>query len=325
MPSDKYEPGNKILLIGSSNTKPEQIEKTRIEYLDQVTETGTVDTKTLEQLNHETLPKSTYNAVHANNFSPIAFQHTPKQLTQLASTLIPGGILHLKEPILLSPRSSADGIEIPVTRTTQTLIIELKLAGFVDFNVKRAAKVEREELSYIVEYVWGFTGDTRNQLIDSLYGQLHIVAIDAKKPDYDVGTSFALPRKVLNGVKSDNNNKAAIWTLSVDDGEDEFGELENEDILLDEQDLVKPDKSSLIRPDCETNGKRKACKNCSCGLAEQLEVETKLKNPPISSCGNCSLGDAFRCSTCPYLGMPAFKPGEKVTLAGNLMQDDIEI
>ncbi|GJQ67940.1 hypothetical protein Trydic_g16697 [Trypoxylus dichotomus] len=133
------------------------------------------------------------------------------------------------------------------------------------------------------------------------------------KPNYELGSSAKLNLKV-KPIK-------AVWKID-DTIEDDMIDPDN---LLDEDDLKKPDSSSLKV--CSTTGKRKACKDCSCGLAEELAGEAK---PNVinsanakSSCGSCYLGDAFRCATCPYLGMPAFKPGEKVQLTENLLKSDI--
>ncbi|XP_065160145.1 anamorsin homolog isoform X2 [Atheta coriaria] len=126
------------------------------------------------------------------------------------------------------------------------------------------------------------------------------------KPGYEIGSSSKLTLKKPAG---------AVWKLDDDD------DAIDPDNLLDEDDLKKPSIESLRV--CGTTGKRKACKDCSCGLAEELAGEKPAVDLPKSSCGSCYLGDAFRCASCPYLGMPAFKPGEKVQLGGNLLQDDL--
>lgn len=128
--------------------------------------------------------------------------------------------------------------------------------------------------------------------------------------------------------------------------------------LLTEEDLKKPINirkslqrihsrsilTWLLAESCKPNGKRRrACKDCTCGLAQRLEAEDKAKRAnadaqlakfsasdltevdftvqgKVGSCGNCALGDAFRCDGCPYIGLPAFKPGEEVRLLNNDVQ-----
>ncbi|KAJ8972308.1 hypothetical protein NQ314_000223 [Rhamnusium bicolor] len=147
--------------------------------------------------------------------------------------------------------------------------------------------------------------------------EINSKSISAIKPKFQVGSSVK-----LNLLK-----KPATTVWKLDDTIDDDVEVIDPDNLLDEEDLKKPDPSTLRV--CGTTGKRKACRDCSCGLAEELATEIKegkvvdTKDAPKSSCGSCYLGDAFRCATCPYLGMPAFKPGEKVQLLGNQLQSDV--
>lgn len=99
-------------------------------------------------------------------------------------------------------------------------------------------------------------------------------------------------------------------------------DLINDDDLLTEEDKIKP--TAVM--DCGPGTTKKACKNCSCGMAE-LEAQEKTQlatdsSNAKSSCGNCYLGDAFRCGGCPYRGLPAFKPGEQVQIPTDLLQDD---
>ncbi|XP_040167918.1 anamorsin homolog [Anopheles arabiensis] len=187
--------------------------------------------------------------------------------------------------------------------TLVTLLVKLlKPKGKCVFRDDSAASVEQ----------------ARSNLL--LAGFINIVASDsnvyvAEKPDYEVGS-----KSKLSFAKK--SNVAAVWKL--DDNEEE--ERIDDEELLDEDDKAKPTEESLRV--CGTTGKRKACKDCSCGLAEELDAEAKGKaltdtSAAKSSCGSCYLGDAFRCATCPYLGMPAFKPGEKIVLTDTQMQADI--
>jgi len=127
--------------------------------------------------------------------------------------------------------------------------------------------------------------------------------------------------------------------FSVGAGDNAVGD--DEEDLIDEEDIIPSEQLRASGNECGPNvdgapsrGTRKPCKNCSCGLAEQLEEETASKAeatpsgiapapPGKSSCGNCYLGDAFRCAGCPYLGMAPFKPGEKVQINADLLASDL--
>eukprot|EP01048_Picozoa_sp_COSAG05_P019587 COSAG05_NODE_3105_length_2320_cov_1.261594_1_plen_204_part_00 len=108
---------------------------------------------------------------------------------------------------------------------------------------------------------------------------------------------------------------SAVRLTSMDLGEDD---LVDEDDLLDMAPVdATPAEPRKEGDDCETG--RGACANCTCGRKEgEMAADGAVPAEP-SACGNCYLGDGFRCEGCPSKGLPPYEPGQNpvVTAPGD--------
>lgn len=217
--------------------------------------------------------------------------HKPNWVVELARVLKPGGVVFIQTLV-----STEDGIP----KIHASLERNLLLASFV-----------RPEVVASVEGLGSSDG-------------LEPFALRAQKPTWETGSSFSLKKKSVQ--KQESLPKADAVGLKMEMNDD-LEDLIDEESLLSEEDLKRPSLPSAS--DCEVSTKRKACKNCTCGRADLEEKQTNLGltaeqlNNPQSACGNCGLGDAFRCSSCPYKGLSPFKLGEKVSLPGTLLTADM--
>lgn len=151
--------------------------------------------------------------------------------------------------------------------------------------------------------------------------------VSGRKPKWERGVTFSLGEKK---TKKTTVSKASAW----EEDEDDRDEMIDEDALLTEKDKSKPTAEGE-GVGCPPT--RKPCKDCTCGRKEEEEmkenatpassvVKMDLENDPNdetfkSACGNCALGDAFRCAGCPYLGQPAFKENDEENKV--VMLDDL--
>ena len=149
--------------------------------------------------------------------------------------------------------------------------------------------------------------------------------VSGRKPKWERGVTFSLGEK---------KTKKTLVSHSAWEEEDDRDEMIDEDALLTEKDKAKPTAEGE-GVGCPPT--RKPCKDCTCGRKEEEEmkenatpassvVKMDLENDPNdetfkSACGNCALGDAFRCAGCPYLGQPAFKENDEENKV--VMLDDL--
>jgi hypothetical protein len=156
--------------------------------------------------------------------------------------------------------------------------------------------------------------------------------IIAQKPALQAGASLSLKAKTAApaSVPLPRRNiaaKKAIWNLTPP------RDTIDPESLLTDADRARPAACEPVKAGGAR--RRKACKGCTCGLAEEEEAELRsgltkvmlldgsegggasevalsekerlskaVKAAPkaTSSCGSCFLGDAFRCASCPYMG-----------------------
>ena len=154
-------------------------------------------------------------------------------------------------------------------------------------------------------------------------GGTTVVQMLAAKPAWEAGDSapIATAAAAAAAAAAPATASAAVpaWKLLAGGGDDadDDAELEDEDALL-AGDVLLPKPAADCGPTAP-GAKKRACKNCSCGLKELEEAEeakglaVNLTDAQLaqttSACGNCNKGDAFRCAGFPFRGKPSFKPG----------------
>nr|CAH8872952.1 unnamed protein product [Trichobilharzia regenti] len=150
-----------------------------------------------------------------------------------------------------------------------------------------------------------------------LHDEKYLIFSASVPSHYTQGSSVKLPWA--------NSDVESAWEdVDKEDSNDISENVIDTNALLQKADFEAPAVCGKEAVTDSAGKKKRACKNCTCGLAEiEAQDEEREAHIPKSSCGNCYLGDAFRCSTCPYRGLPPFKPGEQIIIPDDFLKADL--
>ena len=187
-------------------------------------------------------PKSNFGRICSGVRPPHTVEHTLELLATLIDLAKPGAEIIINQ--VVSDEDAMQSSSNICLSTLSDINKNLKLAGFI--NIEKAT-----ETSY--------TDDTNNNIVQkfklSENERFKIVEIKCQTPNFDSGSSqllsFAKKIQEKKNQSSDKLHKSstasteeknAIWSLDNLDDEDDFLDP---DTLIDDEDLKKPDFSSL--------------------------------------------------------------------------------
>ncbi|EAU84532.1 anamorsin domain-containing protein [Coprinopsis cinerea okayama7 len=281
-----------------------------------------------------TLEPSKYNSVHvtlaSSDYQSLQESTLRSLLTQLLTGLTPLGTLHL----------------LNLTDGLKTLPSELTLSGFLVLSAAGENPGDSIVAQKPAHAIGASVSLKKRGSATTTSTTAFVTTTTTTSTSTTTATVTSAPSvPLLLRKRGDPAKKKALWALTTDASASPSTKIDA-DALLTAEDKARP-VPTCAPVDRSAPRRKKACKNCSCGLAELEEEEKRnapvvvidssidgeggakavdkaererlleaAKNAPkaTSSCGSCFLGDAFRCAGCPYLGLPAFKPGEKVEI-----------
>lgn len=282
----------------------------------------------------------------------------PNVLDFIFKALAPEGSLYT----ISLTQSTSDHPQSKTIEVTPTMITSAIVAGFLQssdkthFSKPKESIVAAAQTATLLPRRQKQTATSSNTLTANNKVLLPMFKRKiAAEPSSPTSSTASLHSNEPTTPPSTNNISSSIVKLSLTD---DIGDDDDDDGFLDENALLSNDFSSsflskpiVLPPKCDPGpGKRrrKACKDCSCGLREIEEAEEEqqrkkqnqvilnldggsnksnsvfdddyaidftVPGKPVGSCGSCALGDAFRCDGCPYLGLPPFKPGEIINIS----------
>jgi hypothetical protein len=289
------------------------------------------------------LEKSSYSLAHL--ILPFSYLTSLAIFTRLQEALTSAGLITVESPTMpddasiqhvrgILAQAGFTDVEVGGTIITAKSKSSSSSTNMLPLRRKLGNKLSSSSNK---KALWSVTAAQDVPLIDqnTLLSEAEKLAPSAaRRDDCDIESALATGSKKKKACKGCT---CGLRELEEEEEQSRQAALSQGIVQLDASDMDMPEGSNGLEKTEVTE--TMVDEHGITRVIKRVKVDT---SGATSSCGSCFLGDAFRCSSCPYLGesefvdlfrpscadlclssgLPAFKPGEKVEIPST-MDDDL--